>query len=105
MPNFDSKIFMFPESYNQLRIELETHWNPRKTGEHPHHKLAEVRWHFWQCGWAMAWEAETFVQYMQEKLGAPLKIIPNTRDDGLRVDVFCKAFLTELRKRRGEPNP
>lgn len=105
MPNFDQKIFMFPESYNELRKELETHWNPKKTGLYPHHKLAEVRWDYWRCGWAMAFDAEEFVSYMNEKLDGVFKIRLVSNDDDLHIDNICKTFLKELRRRRGEPNP
>lgn len=96
--NFDQKIFMFPEAYNQLRAELSMYWNPN-----PHFK--KPRWADWQCGWAMAWEAETFVEYMNTSLDGVLRILPTTRDDELRIEHICKVFLTELRRKRGEPNP
>lgn len=103
--NFDQKVFMFPESYNRLREELSTHWNPDVTGEHPHHKLCDVRWKYWKCGWAMAWEADTFVEYMNDKLNGIMKVAAVVKDDYLRVDMICSIFLKELRKRRGELNP
>lgn len=105
MPNFDQKIFMFPESYNELRKELETHWNPNKTGIHPHHRICEVRWDYWQCGWAMAWDADIFVSYMNKKLSYPYNVLAVTNDDELRIGHICSIFLKELRKKRGESNP
>lgn len=104
--NFDQKIFWFPESYNHLRSELETHWNPRKTGQVPHHLLApQIRWTDWQCGWAMAFDAENFVEYMNRGLDGVFRVSVVTHDDQLRIDHICSVFLKELRKRRGEPNP
>lgn len=100
--NFDEKIFMFPEEFNLLRQELFTHWNPGKTGKYPHHALApNIRWDHWQCGWAMAFSAEDFVEYMNTGLDGVFKVIAITNDDELRIKNICKIFLDELRKRRG----
>jgi hypothetical protein len=105
MPNFDQKIFWFPESYNELRKEMFTHWNPKVTGKHPHHMLAEVRWSDVRCSWAMAYDAEMFVEYMNEKLKGVYKIALRTNDDELKIGYICSVFLKELRRIRGEPNP
>lgn len=96
---------MFPDQYNELRKELSTHWNPKQTGEHPHHKLAMVRWDSYRCGWAMAFDAEMFVEYMNEKLDGIFRVAIMTNDDELRIGNICSVFLKELRRRRGEPNP
>lgn len=105
MANFDEKVFWFPEEYNELRKELETHWNPVKTGKYPHHYLADVKWTAPQCGWAMAFDAEMFVEYMNGKLDGVYNIALATNDDQQRIGYICGTFLKELRKRRGEQNP
>lgn len=90
--NFDQKIFMFPESYNLLRQELSVYWNdPNK----------KPYWTDWNCGWAMAFSAEDFIEYMNSHLDGVFRVIAATRDDEFAIDHICKLFLDELRKRRG----
>lgn len=104
--NFDEKIFMFPEQWIELRKELEIHWNPDKTGKHPHHLLVpNLKWSDPRCGWALAFDAELFVEYMNSRFDGIYRIAAVTRDDELRIAHICGIFLKELRKRRGEPNP
>lgn len=91
MPNFDQKIFWFPESYNELRKELVKFWP----------ELWEQR----RCQWAMAFDADIFIEFMNEKLDGVYNVAIVTNDDHLRMDHICTIFLTELRKRRGELNP
>lgn len=77
--NFDQKIYMFPESYNQLRKELVEHWP-----------------HTWaQVSWAMAYKAEDFVATMNEALDMKLQF-----DTG-KVEAICLEYLNALRKLRG----
>lgn len=90
--NFDQKIFMFPEHYNLLRQELYSFWNdPEK----------KPYWTHWKCGWAMAFSAEDFVEYMNTCLDGVFKVAVITNDDEMRIDNICKIFLDELRRRRG----
>lgn len=91
MPLDPSKIFMFPESYNELRKELVNNWPDL--------------WSDPRCGWAMAFDADLFVEFMNTKLDGVYKVVLATREDELRIDHVCKIFLTELRRRRGELNP
>jgi hypothetical protein len=91
MPIDPKNIFMFPESYNELRKELYTHW--------------PELWNDPRGGWAMAFDAELFVEFMNSKLDGVYKVRPATNNDELAIDYICKTFLTELRKRRGELNP
>lgn len=96
MPLDPEKVFMFPESYNELRKELMTFWDS------PDSKIP----HLWKwVGWYMAFDMVEFIERMQDKLDHPIKVIPLTKDDTVRTDIVCTAFLTELRKRRGELNP
>lgn len=77
--NFDQKIYMFPESYNQLRKELINYWP-----------------HTWSSvGWSMAYKAEDFVAAMNEALGLKLQF------DTQKVEAICLTYLHALRDRRG----
>lgn len=97
MPNFDQKLFMFPESYNQLRTELSTHWNDDKN--------KKPYWRDWQCGWAQAWDAEIFIEYMNTHTDGAYRVLAATNDKQKEIGYICECFLKELRRRRGEPNP
>lgn len=77
--NFDQKIYLFPESYNQLRKELYENWPT-----------------LWKLvGWPMAFAANVFVETMNEALD--LRVIL----DSDRVDAICTEYLQALRKKRG----
>jgi len=96
MPLDPDKVFMFPESYNELRKELVMHWASIDS------KIPNL----WaQVGWYMAFDMVEFMERMNDKLGGVLTVVPITKNDELRTDVVCKVFLKELRKRRGEVNP
>ena len=103
--NFDQNIYIFPESWQELRKELFTHWNPKHTGLKSHHYLCDVRWDRPECGWAMAFDADLFVEYMNGKLKGVYKVLTATNDKEFQIGHICKIFLTELRRIRGEPNP
>jgi hypothetical protein len=53
----------------------------------------------------MAFDAEIFVEYMNEKLDGIYKIPIASASDETRIGYICAVFLKELRKRRGESNP
>jgi len=73
-------IFMFPESYNELRRELVTHWSAT----------------IWpQVAWRMAFRAEEFVETMNEILGVAVVF------DTAKVDFICRTYLEILRNKRG----
>jgi len=73
-------IFMFPESYNELRRELVTYWT---------HTI-------WpQVAWRMAFRAEEFVETMNEILGVAVVF------DTAKVDFICRTYLEILRNKRG----
>lgn len=77
--NFDQKIYMFPESYNELRKELYEHWP-----------------NLWQVvGWPMAFAANIFVENMNEALDLRVML------DSDKVDAICTEYLQELWKKRG----
>lgn len=81
--NFDQKVYLFPESYNQLRKELCNYWPT-----------------LWQLvGWPMAFAANIFVDTMNEALDM------NEVLDSDRVDAVCTAFLEELHRRRLAATP
>lgn len=77
--NFDQKIYMFPESYNELRKELSTNWPT-----------------LWQAvGWPMAYASNMFVSIMNEALDLDVQL------DSEKVDAICTEYLQALWKRRG----
>lgn len=80
------KIFLFPESYNNLRMELYDNWR-------------DTIWKDVQ--WAMAFDAEMFVEKMNMHTKGAYRITAVTRDKELEIDHICTCFLTELRKMRG----
>lgn len=79
MPLDPSKIFMYPESYNQLRKELC----------HPFHAR------LWKkVQWFMAFDFPLFVENMNRELD--LRVYFEADLDGV-----CTIYLNELRKKRG----
>lgn len=77
--NFDQKLYLFPESYNELRKELVTYWPT-----------------LWKhVGWPMAYAANIFVEEMNKALDLEVVL------DSARVDAICTEYLQALRKRRG----
>lgn len=87
--SFDQKIFMFPESYNELRKELHDHW--------------PSLWN--KVQWSMAFDAELFVELMNRNLDGVYKVALVTSERELEISHICSTFLKELRRRRGERNP
>lgn len=77
--NFDEKIYLFPESYNALRVELYSNWR----------NLYE------QVGWCMAFDAITFVEMMDAALDT------KTTFDSDKVESICLKYLNLLRAKRG----
>lgn len=77
--HFSDKIYMFPESYTALRLELMNHW-PEIW---PH-----VAWH-------MAHNGPDFVSIMNAGFQM------NVQFDSNKVDATCIAFLNKLREIRG----
>lgn len=76
---FDEKVYLFPESYNALRIELHDHWP----------NLFKV------VGYWMAMDASTFIELMDDALDQ------RTTFDTQMVDAICKKYLDVLRNKRG----
>ncbi len=91
MPLDPSKIFMFPEEWIELRKELVTHWPD--LWKHP------------GVGWAMAFDADLFVETMNSKLDGVYNVLLATDDRQRQIGYICGIFLKELRRRRGEANP
>lgn len=77
--NFDEKVYMFPESYNALRVELHDNWPT----------LFKV------VGWYMAFDAVRFIEEMDNALDT------KTGFDSAKVDAICKKYLDLLRAKRG----
>lgn len=79
------RIFLFPDSYNHLRIELHTHWPA-----------------IWKdVQWSMAFDAEIFVEKMQLHTDRAYKITAVTSKKELEIEHICNCFLNYLRKKRG----
>lgn len=76
--NFDQKIYMFPESYNQLRKELHDYWPNLWAG----------------VSWPMAFAANMFVERMNEALDMTIQF------DSGKVDFICESFLVKLQDLR-----
>ena len=91
MPLDPDKVFMFPESFNELRKELMLHW--------------PNLWADPRGSWAMAFDMAMFIEFMNEKLGNPFVGSVVVDGDEKFCDMVCSTFLKELRKRRGESNP
>lgn len=77
--NFDEKVYMFPDSFNALRIELHDHWP----------NLFKV------VGYWMAFDAMTFIELMDDALDT------RTTFDTQMVDAICKKYIDLLRNKRG----
>lgn len=77
--HISDKVYLFPESFNALRIELNDNWPA-----------------LWQrVGWCMAFDAITFVESMDAALDL------HTTFDSAKVDAICARYLDALRNKRG----
>lgn len=76
------KAYFLPDSFNNLRVELQTHWP--STWNSPVQYL-------------MAHDGPAFVTLMGQMLDIPLEF------DSAKVDAICKKIINELRKKRGIP--
>ncbi len=77
--HISNKVYMFPESYNQLRKELHDNW--------------PELWN--QVGYDMAFNGPSFVEKMDGALGTI------TQFDSDNVAGMCARYLDELRVKRG----
>jgi hypothetical protein len=79
--HFSEKLFIFPESFHALRIELQTYY--------PNLWNTPIQYLLWadQAG---------FVEKMTEALSMVIRDF-----DSANLDGYCKQFLDELRERRG----
>jgi hypothetical protein len=87
---------MFPDSYNYLRQELYDNWSSQES-------LIPNLWQ--RVGYYMAFDMAAFIEEMNTALDGCLRVMPVAKTDEEFCDLVCLAFLTELRKRRGELNP
>jgi hypothetical protein len=85
--NFDQKVYLFPESFNALRRELEDNWPNLFNEFNPEIGMS--------IGYAMAFNSEVFIGAMNGALD-----MAEQYDSG-NVDAICKAFLNALRAKRG----
>lgn len=77
--NFDQKVYMFPESFNALRRELDENWP----------SLFEL------VGYAMVADGIRFIELMDAALDT------RTTFDTAKVDAIAKKYLNLLRNKRG----
>ena len=77
--NIDQKVYMFPESYNALRIEMHDNWPT----------LFQV------VGWPMAFDSIMFIEMMDNALDC------KTTFDSDKVSAICHKYLNLLRNKRG----
>jgi hypothetical protein len=96
VPLDPEKVFMFPESYNQLRKEMFTYWNNDQCS-------IPNLWN--RVSYYMAFDMHAFIEEMNTVLGGVLRLTVVVEGDEKFCDLVCSTFLKELRKRRGELNP
>ena len=77
--HISEKVYLFPESFNALRTELDTHW-PNL---------------FKSVGGPMAFDAVRFVELMDAALDT------KTTFDSDKVSAICHKYLNLLRNKRG----
>lgn len=77
--HISEKVYLFPDSFNALRIEMYEHW-PNL---------------FQAVGWAMANDAIKFIETMDDALDT------KTTFDSAKVDAISKKYLDLLRAKRG----
>lgn len=73
------KVYMFPDSFNALRVELHSNWPTL----------------FAQVGWMMANDAISFIETMDGALDT------RTTFDSAKVSAICHKYLNLLRNKRG----
>jgi hypothetical protein len=73
------KVYLFPESFNALRIELSENW-PNL---------------WYQVGYVMAFDSITFIECMDAALDT------KTTFDSDKVSAICHKYLNLLRNKRG----
>lgn len=77
--HISDKVYLFPESYNALRIELHDNW-PQ----------------LWQAvSYYMAFDSVTFIEQMDAALDC------KTTFDSAKVSAICHRYLNLLRNKRG----
>jgi hypothetical protein len=77
--HISEKVYLFPESFNALRIEMDSNW-PQ----------------LWKAaGWYMAFDSITFIEQMDAALDT------KTTFDSAKVDAICRKYLNLLRNKRG----
>ena len=77
--NIDEKVYLFPESFNALRIEMVSNWP----------NLFQI------AGHAMVFDAVRFIELMDAALDT------KTTFDSDKVEAICAKYLNLLRNKRG----
>ena len=78
--HISKKVYMFPDSYNALRVELHDYWPTLWNGG---------------AGYLMAFDGPAFIELMNQSLDLMIQF------DSDNVDGMCKKILDELRVKRG----
>ena len=77
--HISDKVYLFPESFNALRREMDAHWPSL----------------FAMAGWCMANDAIRFIEIMDAALDT------RTTFDSDKVAAICHKYLNLLRNKRG----
>jgi hypothetical protein len=85
--NFDQKLYLFPESFNALRRELDSNWPTLFNTVDPATGYS--------LAWCMVFKAEEFISILNGALDLMVQM------DSDNVDAICKTFLDALREKRG----
>lgn len=108
--HISQKVYMFPESFNALRVELQSNW--REWFERPHEDLPRMV----SPAVAMVFYAQEFVLVLNQFVGRGVDLdIPDATAEELQrvadrqyvpfdsgnVSGICHQFLNDLRKMRG----
>lgn len=86
--HFSEKIYMFPDSFNALREELQHNWPSFFWLPNPEHGGASA-------GWAMVFDAPLFVAMCNAATDSSVQF------DSFAVDKICSTFLNKFRAMRG----
>lgn len=85
--NIDKKVYLFPESFNALRRELDENWREFFHTVNPTSGTSPA--------WCMVFDAAQFIGYCNGFTGLSLQM------DSENVDGICKTFLNAFRSMRG----
>lgn len=85
--NFQDKVYLFPESYNALRRELDENWRNLFNNINPETGVS--------LAYCMVFDAPQFIGILNGALDLAVQY------DTENIDQICKTFLDALRVKRG----